>query len=257
MKSMKIISVLLLSVCLLLGLCSCTLANETGEDNPKQSKVEKEVFAYLKEKYPNHEFEIREYTQEKDMSGRYEVKVLCKNTNVLFEVYHAPILTTDSYAVSQANAYMENDLTELLGAAHGLAKVKSIQWKDSFADASNGYKFREVPIEELPYSTMSVSELYRIRLENIESPNDAAQSVDMVITVLETKGVSLDRVTFEFMLGEDQIIFTTNTHTIMTSESAYDVLEILFTRVKSNEDEGNLFYRNPDSKAKVIEYIIP
>lgn len=254
MKYIKMISAILLSFCLIAGIISCTW-NQPGETaQTGQSKVEKEVTAYLTGKYPGVEFEIKEYTQETDMSGRYKVKVLCKPTNVLFDVYHSSILTTDSYAVSQANSYMEEDLLTLLGSARELAKVESIQWKDPFADASNGYKFREMPVEDIPYDPMSATEIHRVYLKDIENPNDAAQSVDMFITVLETKGVSLDRITFEFKLAEDIIVFSTDTKTILNSISAYDVLEMLFTRVKSNEDEGNLFYRNPDSKAKIIEY---
>ena len=187
------------------------------------------------------------------MSGRYEVDVLCKNTGVSFMVYHSSMLTTDSYAVSQANAYMNADICELLGAAWDLANVESVQWLDEYAEESSGYKFRSVDVNRLPQNPQSVGEFYRVNLKNIQSPNDAAQCVDMVITVLNTKGVVLDRVTFEFVLGEDTLIFTTNTDTVLNT--TYDILEILFTRIHSNEDEGNLFYRDPNSHKKIIEYI--
>lgn len=245
MKIAKIISAITLSVGLILGGVACSSSN----------KVETQVYDYLEEKYENLDFEIEGYTQDKAMSGRYEVNVVCKDTGVGFMVYHSSILTTDSYAVSQANTYMNEDLCNILGVAAELANVESIQWQDEYAEESNGYKFRSVDIGGIPYNPMSVTELYRVKLKDIKTPNEAAQCVDMVITVLNTKGIALDKVTFEFVLGEDTLLFTTNTETVLGT--TYDVLEILFTRVNSNEDEGNLFYRNPASHAKVIEYIKP
>ena len=245
MKCIKILAALLLVLCMTFGILACTSSD----------KVEREVYAYLENKYPKLDFEIQSYTQDNAMSGRYEVCVLCKSSNVVFEVYHSPILTTDSYAVKQANAYMSADLAELLGAAHELAKIESIEWKDAFAEESNGYKFREMSLEAIPYSPLGVTDIHRVTLKDITNANDAAQCVDMVITVLNLKGITLDRVTFAFRIGDDDLLFTTNTETVLGT--TYDVLEILFTRVHSNEDEGNLFYRNPDSKTKIIEYIVP
>jgi hypothetical protein len=141
------------------------------------------------------------------------------------------------------------------GAAASLANVESIQWQDIYAEDSNGYKFRSVDMAQIPSNPLHVTEIYRVKLKDIQNANDAAQCVDMVITVLDMKDIHLDKVTFEFTLGEDLILFTTNTDTVLGT--TYDILEILFTRVNSNEDEGNLFYRNPDSKAKIIEYIKP
>ena len=242
MKIAKLISAIALSAGLVLGGVACS-----------SDKVETQVYDYLDEKYDGLDFEIEAYTQDKTMSGRYEVDVLCKNTGVSFMVYHSSMLTTDSYAVSQANAYMNADICELLGAAWDLANVESVQWLDEYAEESSGYKFRSVDVNRLPQNPQSVGEFYRVNLKNIQSPNDAAQCVDMVITVLNTKGVVLDRVTFEFVLGEDTLIFTTNTDTVLNT--TYDILEILFTRIHSNEDEGNLFYRDPNSHKKIIEYI--
>ena len=246
MKIAKIIAAILLSSGLLLGGVACASASD---------KVETQVYEYLNEKYGNMDFEIAGYTQDKSMSGRYEVDVHCKNTGVSFMVYHSSVLTTDSYSVAQANAFMQDDLMEILGVAAELSNVDEIQWKDLFAEESNGYKFRSMNIEEMPHNPYNVSELYRVKLKNIKNPNDAAQCVDMVITVLDTKGISLEKVTFEFVLEGETLLFTTNTKTVLGT--TYDILEILFTRVKSNEDEGNLFYRNPDSHAKIIEYIKP
>ncbi len=244
MKMMKLFSAVALSVGLLLGGVACSHTSD---------RVETHIYDYLDQKYSNLDFEIQGYTQDKSMSGRYEVSVLCKETGVSFMVYHSSIMTTDSYAVSQANAYMNNDLKEILGAAWSLANVDRIEWLDPYAEQSSGYKFREVDLTTIPYSPSFVTELYRVKLKDIQNPNDAAQCVDMVITVLNMKGISLERLTFEFALGEDTLLFTTNTDTVLGT--TYDILEILFTRVNSNEDEGNLFYRNPDSKAKIIEYI--
>ncbi|MBQ8496328.1 MAG: hypothetical protein IJ489_02605 [Clostridia bacterium] len=245
MKMAKIITAIALFLGLILVGVACSASD----------KVETQVYDYLDKKYDGLKFEIKGYTQDKSMSGRYEVEVLCKETGVSFMVYHTPIMTTDSYAVAQANAYMDDDLHEILGAAWDLANVEFIQWQDHFAEESTGYKFREVDMAGIPYNPYNLTEIYRVKLKDIKNPNDAAQCVDMVITVLNTKGISLEKITFEFVLGEDTILFTTDTDTVLGT--TYDILEILFTRVNSNEDEGNLFYRNPDSKAKIIEYFKP
>ncbi len=244
MKLAKVIS----SVALSLGLAFAGVACSSSSDT-----VETRIYAYLESKYDNLEFEISGYTQDKSMSGRYEVAASCKETGVDFMVYHTSLMTTDSYGVEQANAYMNEDMCNLLGAAAELANVETIQWLDIYAEDSNGYKFRNVDMHQVPMNPLSVTELYRVKLKNIHSANEAAQCVDMVITVLDMRDIRLQKVTFEFTLGEDLILFTTDTDTVLGT--TYDILEILFTRVNSNEDEGNLFYRNPDSKAKIIEYI--
>ena len=246
MKIAKVIS----SVALSLGIAFAGVACSSSSD-----KVEIRVNEYLESKYSDLKFEISGYTQDKSMSGRYEVEASCKNTGVDFMVYHSSLMTTDSYGVEQANAYMNDDMCKVLGAAASLANVESIQWQDIYAEDSNGYKFRSVDMAQIPSNPLHVTEIYRVKLKDIQNANDAAQCVDMVITVLDMKDIHLDKVTFEFTLGEDLILFTTNTDTVLGT--TYDILEILFTRVNSNEDEGNLFYRNPDSQAKIIEYIKP
>ncbi len=219
------------------------------------AKVESKVYDYLDEKYENYKFEIVSYTQEKDTSGRYSVTVHCEDNGVDFDIFASSILVTDDFTVKYANSVMEDEIIENLGTAAPIIGVKSVQWLDLYADGSNGYKYRELPLEEIPYSVIEAKELYRVKLNDMPSSNEAAQCIYMFCDILDYKGIAFDKVTFEFKLGDEPIIFTTNSKTAL--KASFDVLEVLFERSKSDAEEGNLFYRNPDSKIKTIEYFIP
>lgn len=245
MKHMKRILAAVLAAAMTLVLVACV----------QSDKVEAQIYDYLEGKYEGYDFEILSYTQEKDTSGRYAVSVHCADNDVDFEIYASSILVTDDFTVKYANSVMESDLIELLGTARPLICVKSIQWLDLYADDSNGYKFREFPLEEIPYTPYDVKNIYRVKLDDMPSSNEAAQCIYMFCDILDYKGVSLDKVTFEFKLADEPIIFTTNTKTAL--KASFSVLETLFERSKSEEEEGNLFYRNPESKIKTIEYFLP
>ena len=140
MKFKRILSIFLMLSILILS-SSCSFLNVSSS-----VKVETVISDYLNNKYPALEFEIGSYTQDTYTSGRYVFNVYCKTTSVEFTVYHSSFLTTDSYSVVYANYAMEKSLLSILGEEFCELYVNNIQWKNLYADGSDGYRFRTMEL---------------------------------------------------------------------------------------------------------------
>lgn len=231
MKYVRKIAALLLVASLILAVCACT----------PSKKIQNKVYEYLDSKYKGMEFELIDYTQDKETSGKYTVNVKCLTTNVDFEIYYTSMLTTDSYSVRWANSVIDPQLDEALGDARELACVEDVQWLDLYADDSNGYKFREVDAG-ISYDVKDVKEIYRIKLSELEDANEVAQCVYMVITAFGKEGIELDKATFEFTVEGKPILFTTDTVSI--KQIPLEDLEAKFYAAESSLKDGNSLYKN-------------
>lgn len=236
MKYMRKIAAVVLVISLVALICACT----------PSKKVQNEVYDYLNSKYKGLEFELLDYKQEKETSGRYTVFAKCLTTNVDFQIYVSSMFTTDSYSVSYANSVMDPQLMDTLGTAREAACVSEIQWLDLYEEESDGYKFRDVSAD-ISYNVKDVNEIYRIKLSGVESANDAAQCVYMAVTTFDMQGIELDTVTFEFTLNDTPILFTTDT--VSVKEIPLEDLEAKFYAAESSsEKESNILFKSTPYK---------
>ena len=236
MKYMRKIAAVVLIISLVALICACT----------PSKKVQNEVYDYLNSKYKGLEFELLDYTQDKETSGRYTVFAKCLTTDVDFQIYVSSMLTTDSYSVSYANSVMDPHLMNTLGTARDVACVSEIQWLDLYETESNGYKFRSIG-SDISYDVKDVNEIYRIKLSGIESANDAAQCVYMAVTTFDMQGIELNSVTFEFTLNDTPILFTTDTASV--KEIPLEDLEAkLYAAESSSGKESNILFKSTSYK---------
>lgn len=236
MKYMRKIAAVVLIISLVALICACT----------PSKKVQNEVYDYLNSKYKGLEFELLDYTQDKETSGRYTVFAKCLTTDVDFQIYVSSMLTTDSYSVSYANSVMDPQLMNTLGTARDVACVSEIQWLDLYETESNGYKFRSIG-SDISYDVKDVNEIYRIKLSGIESANDAAQCVYMAVTTFDMQGIELNSVTFEFTLNDTPILFTTDTASV--KEIPLEDLEAKFYAAESSSGkESNILFKSTSYK---------
>lgn len=245
MKRIKRVLALLAALAFVLILCASCESNE--------QKLYDKVYAHLNEKYKGVEFRINSYTQDVETSGKYTFQVTSLATGLDFEVIMTSMLISDSYYVVHANNQLRLNLFELIGSARSLICLEDIQCFDHYQSENSTYRFNEDP--ELPsYSVYDLTSIDRVTLSGIESSSDAAQCVYMFCDILYTKGVVLDSVTFDFVLNNEPILFTTNTTTVKELLS-FEPLEELFERAKSPAELNTLFYKEPGSDTKIITYI--
>ena len=74
MKISRILLTAVLTLVLLIGTVACTLLTTTYTE-----ELETNIYAYLNEKYPDLEFEIKSYTQDTYTSGKYVFRVFLQN----------------------------------------------------------------------------------------------------------------------------------------------------------------------------------
>lgn len=240
MKYVKRIAaaVLVLACIFLVGACT------------PSKKVQDKVYNYLEEKYRGLEFELLDYKQDKETSGRYTVSASCKTTNVDFELLVSAMYVSDSYSVRWANSVMDEKLMNVLGDAKDLTYVSDAQWMDLYEDGSNGYRFREVDTSMLSWELQDVKEIYRITLSDVPSADEAAQGVYMTVTLLSSAGVNLDKVTFDIQMAEKSFLFSTSTAAI--KEISLPELEEIFASAEPTMTDGNIFYQTTAEKS--LEY---
>ncbi len=212
MKLKHLISAFLV-LSILIGACACSFFPVSSSN-----KVETAVYEYLGNKYPDLEFEIKDYTQDTYTSGRYVLNVFCPSTSVNFIVYHSSFFTTDSYSVNYANTCMEQSLLEMLGEEFTAKYVQFLQWKNVYADKSDGYRFRDMDTAKIPYAVSEVSALYRfvLKVDSYTNEQEAAQAIRTVISEFEKKGMILEEIVFQLKLGKDTVLLKTDTETVQT-----------------------------------------
>ncbi|MBE6664778.1 MAG: hypothetical protein E7603_00975 [Ruminococcaceae bacterium] len=250
MKLKRILSVLLL-LSVLLSVAACSFLSVSSSD-----KVETTVYDYLKNKYPDLAFEIKSYTKDTYTSGRYVFSVFCTTTAVDFTVYHSSFLTTDSYSVVHVNADMEKSLRDILGEELDSRYAETVQWKNLYADGSDGYRFRNMDITKMPYAPTEVSEIYRFALKNnsYETETEAVQAMKNVIAKFADAGIVLNKIVFQFSLGKDTVLLTTDTYTVQTA--AEETLENLLVHIKTAQETDTLVEVVYGSDLKKAEYFL-
>ena len=250
MKLKRILSALLL-LAVLLGAAACSFLSVSSSE-----KVETTVYDYLKNKYPGLTFEIKSYTQDTYTSGRYVFDVFCTTTAVDFTVYHSSFLTTDSYSVVYANADMEKSLRSILGEELDTRYAKTVQWKNLYVDGSDGYRFRNMDITQIPYAPTEVSEIYRFALkdDSYATETEAVQAMKTVIARFADAGVILEKIVFQFSLGKDTVLLTTDTYTVQTATE--ETLENLLVHIKTVQETDMLVQVVYGADLKKAEYFL-
>ncbi len=218
---------------------------------PKEKKIYDEVYAYLNECYKGVEFEINSYTQDIETSGKYVFDVTCLTTGLHFTVIKSSLYISDSYYVVHANNRLQEELFELLGSATELVNLESVQCFDRYEEDSVSYRFNE-DAESVAVDLDELESIFRVNMSEMESSNEAAQCVYMFCDILENKGISLERVNFEFTLNGERIRLETNTNAIDSMHS-FEALERLFEQTKTST-ASNIFYKELDSDIKVIPF---
>ena len=214
------------------------------------------MYDYLKNKYPGLTFEIKSYTQDTYTSGRYVFDVFCTTTAVDFTVYHSSFLTTDSYSVVYANADMEKSLRSILGEELDTRYAKTVQWKNLYVDGSDGYRFRNMDITQIPYAPTEVSEIYRFALkdDSYATETEAVQAMKTVIARFADAGVILEKIVFQFSLGKDTVLLTTDTYTVQTATE--ETLENLLVHIKTVQETDMLVQVVYGADLKKAEYFL-
>ncbi len=218
---------------------------------PREKKIYDEVYAHLNERYKGVEFEINGYTQDIETSGKYVFDVTCLTTGLRFDVIKSSLYISDSYYVVHANNRLQQALFELLGDAKELVCLESVQCFDRYKADKATYRFNE-DVESVSKDLDELDSIFRVNMSDMESSNEAAQCVYMFCDILESKGVSLKRVNFEFTLNGERIRLETNTGAIDRMMS-FDALERLFEQSKTTS-ANNIFYKDHDSDIKVIPF---
>ena len=111
---------------------------------------------------------------------------------------------------------MEQSLRETLGEEFSAKYIQSLQWKNLYADNSDGYRFRNMDITKIPYAVSEVSDLYRFVLKNDTYTNEeeVAQTLKAVIARFDEKNISLEKIVFQLNLGKDTVLLTTDAYTV-------------------------------------------
>jgi len=231
MKYVKRIAaaILVLAFALVIGACT------------PSKKIQDKVYDYLEKKYRGLEFELLDYKQDKETSGRYTVSATCKTTNVDFELLVSAMYVSDSYSVRWANSVVDEKLMNVLGDAKELTYASDAQWLDLYEDGSNGYRFREVNTAMISGELQDVKEIYRITLSDVPSADEAAQGIYMIVTLLGSAGVELDKVTFDIQLEGKSLLFSTSTAAI--KEISLADLKDIFEGAEPAMTDGNIFYQ--------------
>lgn len=180
---------------------------------PQTEELETKIYHFLKEKYPDLEFEIKGYTQDTYTSGKYVFQVFCKTTEIDFQIYLSSFLMTDSYTVTYANLAMEKTILALFGEELSETQIRSVQWLDLYADGSVGYKFRDVDLSQLPSTVSDIASIHRITLHATDSET-VLQALQTVTEKLNAVGCSCDDIAFEWTQNDYTIVFSTNTFTL-------------------------------------------
>ena len=250
MKLKRILSALLV-LSVLLGASACSFLSVSSSD-----KVETTVYDYLKNKYPDLTFEIKSYTQDTYTSGRYVFNIFCTTTSVDFTVYHSSFLTTDSYSVICANADMEKSLRAILGEELEAQYAETVQWKNLYADGSDGYRFRNMDITKIPYAPAEVSEIYRFALKkgSYETEAEAVQVMKSAIAKFADAGIVLEKIVFQFTLGKDTVMLTTDTYTVQTETA--ESLEKLLVHIKTAQETDEVVEVVFGADLKKAEYFL-
>ena len=231
MKISRILLTAVLTLVLLIGTVACTLLTTTYTE-----ELETNIYAYLNEKYPNLEFEIKSYTQDTYTSGKYVFRVFCKTTEIDFEIHQSSFLTTDSYTVTYANLEIEKMFLTFFGDSLSEAQIQSIQWLDLYADGSTGYKFRDVDLSQLPHSVSEVKNIYRISL--LANDTDGVlQALKTMNDKLSTADIVCNQVTFEWLQNDFSVLLTTNTFTLNTA-SEEEMVEFLSYLGEVRQSDG-------------------
>lgn len=240
---------LMLSILIIASACSFLSVSSSD-------KVETVIADYLNNKYPDLEFEIGIHTQDTYTSGRYVYNIRCKTTDVDFTLYHSSFLTTDSYSVVCANSSMEKSLRALFLDEFNSQYVKTIQWMNFYADGSDGYRFRDVSVTKLPYPITDVTEIYRFTLKDnsFETEAEIVQVMKEAVTEFENEGIVLEKITFQFVLGKDTVLLTTDTSTVQLSPE--EKLEALLIQIGVAQGTNELVEVVYGSNLKKAEYFL-
>lgn len=182
-------------------------------------KVETAIYDYLKNKYPNLNFEIKGRTQDMYTSGRYVFDVYCTDTSVVFTVYHSSFLTSDSYSVIYANNRMEESLRETFGEEFNEQYLDSLRWKDLYVEGCEGYRFRDMDITKIPYEVSEVSDIRLFVLKNdaFKGEAEAAEALKAVVAKFDEAGIDLKKIVFQMQLGKDTVLLTTDAYSVRTA----------------------------------------
>ena len=213
MKLTRIMPAIMILLLIVIGAAACTLLTA-----PHSETLETNIYAYLEEKYPDLEFEIKSYTQDTYTSGKYVFQIFCKTTEIDFQIYQSSFLTTDSYTVTYANQTVGNMLLSFFEESLPSVHIKSVQWLDLYADGNTGYKFRDVDLSQLPDTVSEIESIYRIELLS-EDTADVTQALRSVAEILNSENVPCDKISFEWVQADYAIIFNTN---MLTLNSASD-----------------------------------
>ncbi len=218
----------------------------------KEKKLYDEVYAYLEERYKGVEFEIKNYVQYAETSGKYFFQVTCTTTGVDFHVIKTTLFMSDSYYVVHANHRLQNEVFEVLGVARDLISVESVQCFDRYQRDSGTYRFSE-DTEAFSKNLYDLKEIFRVNMKEMPSSNEAAQCIYMFCDILENAGISLERVNFQFVLNEETIRLETDTKTI-DNLTSFESLEKILDQTKLPSSGTNIFYKESGSDIKVIPF---
>ena len=233
MKIAHIALTTVLVLLILIGAAACSFLTM-----PHSEELELKIYTYLEEKYPDLEFKIQGYTQETYTNGKYVFHVLCKTTEVEFQIYHSSFLTTDSYSVTYANLSAEKMLFTSLGESLTQTYIQSIQWLNPYADGNTGYKFRDVDLSQWQNSVSDIESIHKIKLSTADT-DSTLQAIQAITEKLNSEGIACDRISFEWVQEDYTIVFNTNMFTL-NNASNEEMLAFLSYLCDGKQSDENI-----------------
>lgn len=164
-------------------------------------KYQQKVLDYLTGEYPGKTFELLSYTQNKETSGRYEVKARCNEDGTNFDIYvYSMIFLTDGYSVSRANQKMTVCFRDIIVGTEAFGYVEGIRWLRPFNEENTDYSFRHVEnVDELTLD--DVKTIDSVKLSEVADIKQLALEITATIGAFDLAGVVLDEMYFDFDLG--------------------------------------------------------
>jgi hypothetical protein len=245
----KVTALLLVSV-FLFSLTSCSYTLDVTE----------RITTHLEKEYPEKSFDIIDYEQHNETSGRYEVNLRCRDDGINFRMFvYSSISITDSYSVERANSCMKDLVFDKIDTEVE-EQLKNLQWYDIYADRAANYRFRKIEVDE-EFSLSDIKSIYQISFKDgIDPAKIGGYIYDFVYALCagSDSGCSFDSAAFVYKIDRTTYTFTTDSqsvlnlgrdgiiHFVITNISDPSKKEISLTY----SSEGTVKEENKDSATK-------
>ena len=245
----KVTALLLVSV-FLFSLTSCGYTLDVTE----------RITTHLEKHYPEKSFDIIDYEQHNETSGRYEVNLRCRDDGISFRMFvYSSISITDSYSVERANSGMKELIFDKLDTETE-EQLKNLQWYDIYADKAANYRFRKIELKE-ELSLADIESIYEISLKDgIDPAKIGGYIYDFVYALCAdpANGCAFDSADFVYKIDRTTYTFTVDSQSVLNL-GRDGVIHFVITNISDTSkkeisltysSEGTVKEENKDSATK-------